>query len=61
LKLGVWLQVFERVARNVVMGSIEGYNGTIFAYGQVRSAADSSGFAAAAAAAAANQVIDAAV
>ncbi|KAL6757573.1 P-loop containing nucleoside triphosphate hydrolase protein [Haematococcus lacustris] len=30
-------EVFERVARNVVMGSIEGFNGTIFAYGQTGS------------------------
>lgn len=30
-------QVFERVARPVVMGAMEGYNGTIFAYGQTGS------------------------
>ena len=28
-------EVFERVARKVVTSSIEGMNGTIFAYGQV--------------------------
>ena len=31
------LQVFERVARNVVAGTMEGYNGTVFAYGQTGS------------------------
>ncbi len=30
-------QVFERVARNVVLSSLEGYNATIFAYGQTGS------------------------
>lgn len=30
-------QVFERVARPVVLGSMEGFNGTIFAYGQTGS------------------------
>ncbi|KAG2496239.1 hypothetical protein HYH03_005837 [Edaphochlamys debaryana] len=30
-------EVFERVARPVVMGAMEGYNGTIFAYGQTGS------------------------
>ena len=30
-------QVFERVARNVVLGTLEGFNGTIFAYGQTGS------------------------
>lgn len=32
-----WRQVFERVARNVVLGTLEGFNGTIFAYGQTGS------------------------
>lgn len=31
------LQVFERVARNVVVGAMDGFNGTIFAYGQTGS------------------------
>ena len=31
------MQVFERVARNVVLGTLEGFNGTIFAYGQTGS------------------------
>ncbi|KAK9835721.1 hypothetical protein WJX74_006610 [Apatococcus lobatus] len=30
-------EVFERVARNVVLGTLEGFNGTIFAYGQTGS------------------------
>ncbi len=30
-------QVFERVARPVVVGAMEGFNGTIFAYGQTGS------------------------
>ncbi|MEW5312344.1 MAG: hypothetical protein WDW38_003985 [Sanguina aurantia] len=30
-------EVFERVARNVVLGAMEGFNGTIFAYGQTGS------------------------
>ncbi len=31
------MQVFERVARPVVSGALEGFNGTIFAYGQTGS------------------------
>ena len=31
------MQVFERVARNVVLGTLDGFNGTIFAYGQTGS------------------------
>ncbi|KAH7281878.1 hypothetical protein KP509_35G000500 [Ceratopteris richardii] len=30
-------EVFEKVARKVVMGALDGYNGTIFAYGQTGS------------------------
>lgn len=37
LSLSPLLQVFERVARNVVAGTMEGYNGTVFAYGQTGS------------------------
>ena len=31
------LQVFERVARDVVLGALDGVNGTVFAYGQTGS------------------------
>ena len=31
------MQVFERVASDVVMGALDGVNGTVFAYGQTSS------------------------
>lgn len=33
----VFVQVFERVASDVVMGALDGVNGTVFAYGQTSS------------------------
>jgi hypothetical protein len=36
MRLGCPTQVYDRAARGIVQGIFQGYNGTIFAYGQVR-------------------------